>query len=81
MEKWGLRSERLQLEWISAAEGIRFSQVMARMEELRKTVTQEEIAEAEKILTEKLKKKKKKAPHPVRKANQGIERQGEEGFV
>jgi heterodisulfide reductase subunit A len=61
MEKWGLRKERLQLEWISAAEGIRFSQVMARMEELRKTVTKQEIAETKHILRENLKKKKKKA--------------------
>jgi len=60
MEKWGLRKERLQLEWISAAEGIRFSQVMARMEELRKTVTKQEIAETKNILRENLKKKKKK---------------------
>ncbi len=61
MEKWGLRTERLQLEWISAAEGIRFSQVMARMEELRKTVTKKEVEETKKILSENLKKKKKKA--------------------
>jgi heterodisulfide reductase subunit A len=60
MEKWGLRKERLQLEWISAAEGIRFSQVMARMEELRKTVTKKEIAETKNILRENLKKNKKK---------------------
>ena len=60
MEKWGLRKERLQLEWISAAEGIRFSQVMARMEELRKTVTKQEIAETKNILRENLKEKKKK---------------------
>lgn len=61
MEKWGLRKERLQLEWISAAEGIRFSQVMARMEDLRKTVTTKEIAETKRILREKLRDKKKKA--------------------
>jgi len=70
MEKWGLRKERLQLEWISAAEGIRFSQVMARMEELRKTVTKQEIAETKNILKENLKKKKKKrAPSKEKKAN------------
>ncbi len=65
MEKWGLRKERLQLEWISAAEGIRFSQVMASMEELRKTVTKKEIAETKNILRENLKKKKKKAKSPL----------------
>jgi heterodisulfide reductase subunit A2 len=69
MEKWGLRKERLQLEWISAAEGIRFSQVMATMEELRKTVTKKEIAETKNILRENLKKKKKKrAPSKEKKA-------------
>lgn len=60
MEKWGLRKERLQLEWISAAEGFRFSQVMTNMDELRKTVTKKEITETKKIITDKLKKKKKK---------------------
>ena len=70
MEKWGLRKERLQLEWISAAEGIRFSQVMASMEELRKTVTKKEIAETKNILRENLKKKKKKkAVSKEKKAN------------
>ena len=70
MEKWGLRKERLQLEWISAAEGIRFSQVMASMEELRKTVTKKEIAETKNILRENLKKKKKKkATSKKKKAN------------
>lgn len=43
MEKKGIRPERLQLEWISAAEGVRFSNVMANMEELRKGVSAEEI--------------------------------------
>ena len=60
MEKWGLRAERLQLEWISAAEGIRFAQVMAGMEELRQSVTQEELEQTKEILAENLKKKKKK---------------------
>jgi heterodisulfide reductase subunit A len=60
MEKLGLRKERLQLEWISAAEGVRFSQVMSSMEELRKTVTKQEIDETKKILRENLKKKEKK---------------------
>ncbi|SPD76449.1 putative CoB--CoM heterodisulfide reductase iron-sulfur subunit A [uncultured Desulfobacterium sp.] len=50
MTKLGLRPERLQLEWISAAEGIRFQETMKRMEELRKTVTAEEIAHTIKTL-------------------------------
>ncbi len=50
MEKSGIRPERLQLEWISAAEGIRFARVMERMEALRQSVTEEEIAETIEIL-------------------------------
>jgi len=50
MEKLGLRPERLQLEWISAAEGVRFAEVMKRMETLRAAVTPEEIAETARIL-------------------------------
>ncbi len=44
MEKRGIRPERLQLEWISAAEGVRFAEVMTRMEALRQSVTPAEIA-------------------------------------
>jgi heterodisulfide reductase subunit A len=47
----GIRTERLQLEWISAAEGQRFRKVMEQMEELRKTVTPEEVAETVRILS------------------------------
>jgi heterodisulfide reductase subunit A len=50
MSKLGIRPERLQLEWISAAEGLRFSEVMKRMETLRQGVTQDEISETIKIL-------------------------------
>ena len=52
MEKLGLRPERLQLEWISAAEGIRFAGVMDRMEKLRQQVSAEEIAQTIQILSE-----------------------------
>ncbi len=45
MAKRGIRPERLQLEWISAAEGIRFAAVMHRMEDLRRGVSAEEIAD------------------------------------
>jgi heterodisulfide reductase subunit A len=50
MEKLGLRTERLGLEWISAAEGLRFQQVMERMEQTRKSVTAEEIEKTVQIL-------------------------------
>jgi heterodisulfide reductase subunit A len=52
MAKLGIRPERLQLEWISAAEGIRFAEVMQGMENLRKTVTPEEIEETIQVLKE-----------------------------
>jgi heterodisulfide reductase subunit A len=58
MEKLGLRRERLGLEWISAAEGIRFQKVMDDMESLRRTVTAEEITTTQQIL---LKEQNKKA--------------------
>ena len=57
LEKAGVRPERLQLEWISAAEGQKFAKVMRQMEELRKTVTKEEIAHAMEALKPKPKKK------------------------
>ena len=50
MEKVGINPNRLQLEWISAAEGIRFAQVMSRMEKLRQNVSEEEIKVTVKIL-------------------------------
>jgi heterodisulfide reductase subunit A len=51
MDKLGIRPERLQLEWISAAEGPRFAQIMRDLEEMRKKVTQEEIENTKKVLT------------------------------
>ena len=52
MEKMGLRAERLQLEWISAAEGLRFKEVMEKMERLRQSVTEQEITDTKQILKE-----------------------------
>ncbi len=60
LERKGVRPERLQLEWISAAEGQKFAKVMKQMEELRQTVTDEEIEHAR----EALKPKPKKTPKP-----------------
>jgi heterodisulfide reductase subunit A len=59
MKKLGIRKERLQLEWISAAEGVRFQQVMESMERLREGVTADEIADTQRILKEKKAKRKK----------------------
>ena len=50
MSKLGIRPQRLQLEWISAAEGIRFAEVMNQMDALRKSVTADEISETIRIL-------------------------------
>ena len=50
MEKQGIRPERLQLEWISAAEGVRFADIMTKMEDLRKNVSRQEIAETVALL-------------------------------
>jgi heterodisulfide reductase subunit A len=51
MEKLGIRPERLQLEWISAAEGPRFAQIMHELEKMRQTVTSEEIEFTQRALT------------------------------
>jgi heterodisulfide reductase subunit A len=56
LEKAGVRPERLQLEWISAAEGQKFAKVMRQMEELRQKVTAEEIAHTIEALKPKPKK-------------------------
>ena len=53
LEKAGVRPERLQLEWISAAEGQKFAKVMNQMEELRGTVTRDEIEHAREALKAK----------------------------
>ncbi len=50
MEKLGIRKDRLQLEWISAAEGVRFAKVMADMEALRAGVSEKEIEDSIAIL-------------------------------
>jgi heterodisulfide reductase subunit A len=60
LEKWGIRPERLLLEWISAAEGQRFAKTMTDIEELRKKVTKEEIKHTIKVITEEEEKKKAK---------------------
>jgi len=51
MEKLGLRPERLQLEWISAAEGLRFKEVMEKMERLRLSVSPAEVVETQRLLS------------------------------
>jgi len=60
LESWGIRPERLQLEWISAAEGPRFAHVMQEIEKLRARVTASEIAATKRILKQVLKPQSKK---------------------
>jgi heterodisulfide reductase subunit A2 len=52
MKKLGIRPERLQLEWISAAEGPRFAEIMRGLEEKRLLVTREEIEFTRQVLAE-----------------------------
>ena len=61
LERLGIRPERLQLEWMSAAEGQRFAQVMAEIEKMRAGVTREEIEKTKRILEDYDNKKKKPA--------------------
>lgn len=51
LEKRGIRPERLQLEWISAAEGQKFAEVMRALEPMRAAVTDEEIEHTKAVLT------------------------------
>jgi heterodisulfide reductase subunit A len=43
LEKQGVRPERLQLDWCSAAEGQRWAKIMRELEELRGSVTAQEV--------------------------------------
>jgi heterodisulfide reductase subunit A len=55
MEKMGIRPGRLQLEYISAAEGQKFARVMKELEGLLRKITQEEVEATRRILK----------PHPL----------------
>jgi heterodisulfide reductase subunit A len=50
MEKLGIRPERLQLEWISAAEGQKFARVMQELDVMLRQVTAKEVEETMQIL-------------------------------
>ncbi len=54
LERKGIRPERLQLEWISSAEGAKFQTVMEAIEKIRRTVTPEEIEHTKKVLEKNL---------------------------
>ena len=52
LEKRGVRPERLQLDWISAAEGQKWARVMRELDELWASVTVEEIQQTREALKE-----------------------------
>jgi len=62
MEKLGIRPERLQLEYISAAEGQKFARVMKDLDALLRQVTVAEVEETRKILAPKPKTEKQPQP-------------------
>jgi len=73
LERLGIRPERLQLEWISAAEGQKFAKVMREVEEMRQQVTKEEIEQTVQALTEEYEKRmKKKLAKEAKKAAQPV---------
>jgi coenzyme F420-reducing hydrogenase delta subunit len=52
LEKRGVRPERLQLDWVSAAEGQKWAKVMRELDELWAGVTVEEIEQTREALKE-----------------------------
>jgi heterodisulfide reductase subunit A len=50
LERKGIRPERLQLEWISAAEGQKWAHVMRELEAMRQSVTLEEVEQTMALL-------------------------------
>jgi heterodisulfide reductase subunit A len=71
LEKLGIRPERLQLEWISAAEGQKWAKTMNDLEEMRAKVTEEEVQDTMKIL--KAERKKAEAKGAKKKAKQTVQ--------
>ena len=60
LDKLGIRPERLQLEWISAAEGQKFASVMRKLDTKRTEVSQEEVDYSVNILKAQLLKGEEK---------------------
>ena len=61
LERKGIRPERLQIEWVSAAEAQKWAHVMRELEKMRQTVTQAEVEETVALLAEERAKKEEKA--------------------
>jgi coenzyme F420-reducing hydrogenase delta subunit len=53
MARLGLNRDRLRLAWISAAEGLRFSQEISALKEIVEQVTPEEIDKGIKAFSQK----------------------------
>jgi len=73
LEKWGIRPERLQLEWISAAEGQKFARVMKELEVMRQQVTEAEVNDTMQLLSAeegKAQAKRARRAAPVLQAEQ-----------
>ena len=73
LEKRDIRPERLQLEWISAAEGPKFQKTMCEMEELRRTVTPEEVRHTMEVLKTEHRKKLEKLARKAAKNGKALE--------
>jgi len=73
LEKRDIRPERLQLEWISAAEGPKFQKTMREMEELRLTVTPEEVQHTMEVLEKEHRKKLERLARKAAKNGKALE--------
>jgi heterodisulfide reductase subunit A len=73
LEKRDIRPERLQLEWISAAEGPKFQKTMREMEELRLTVTPEEVRHTMEVLEIEHRKKLERLARKAAKNGKELE--------
>jgi heterodisulfide reductase subunit A len=56
LKKYGVREERLQLDWISSAEGTKFARRVNELQDLLRSVTPEEIERSREIASEIMKK-------------------------
>jgi heterodisulfide reductase subunit A len=65
LEREGIRPERLQLEWISAAEGQKWARVMRELEEMRQGVVREEIEATRAALASILEETDERRAEPV----------------
>ncbi len=60
LDKLKIRPERLQLEWISAAEGQKFAKVMRELETMRQQVTEEEVQYTMQVMEQEVQKELQK---------------------